>query len=319
MNTPERKPNVVGVVGNEGRFGKKAQSVLEQAFAASGLISIEGTDTNSVNDPIRVAKEFNVLIMATPIEDTVTTDAGYVTELANDGIERVYININSVQNSAREAMIEAAAASDIKVVIVNIHPYFGPASSLENARLVFCGVDVVGPAGEDTSEQEQGATENWRQLLESLAKTLSQAQHGPDAQPMKIVDLSSKSIAVDDDTTVTGARLHDYLAAYSQTPYHILRLRLQQQLGLVSELGLPDLDMAGEKSSMALARQVIEQNPFTAELVNLLPQDRAITKEDIVTFLQTVRQKLEDFTKADTEFNFTTPNVRNLVAWLDQP
>ncbi len=304
----------VGIIGNEGRFGSRMHQILQTVFEGSNWVRISGTDSKSSANTIDAAREYDVLVMATSIENAADTNREYLEALAEDGIQRVYININSVQNSGREALVNTAKKTNTSSIIVNIHPYFGPQTELSDARLIFSGVDCVDGELNEQLDSNQ-ITENWKLLIEHLATTLPKLIQRPDAKPMRVIDLSQKELVVNTGERISGTQLHDYIAALTQAPYHILRLRLQHNPALAASFNLPDLDLTETKSTLSLAEAVVAQNPYAQELNTSLGDP--LSKDTIQKWLREIHTRYDKIVDADPELNFVTNNVKNLFQWLE--
>jgi len=211
------------VLGNKGKLG----SELSRTLAAIRNTEADCADIKT-SEEILIAADADLILSAiTAANQTTQLPKMLASYLASAPEKtRFIVNLNSVQASVRDAVVQELDNPEIvsptkPTVLISLHQMHPPQDfrDLDEKIWVLTDITVLGVTDETDKEiLENQAT----QAVQGILATLPQCYgNNPEAQAT-LVDLRDgyKSEGMD----LSGPEFHDYIAAYYQALFHMVRL-----------------------------------------------------------------------------------------------
>lgn len=268
MNAVSRAPKHVAVLGL-GVFGGPLLAYLQKVLHARGFDihrekdpnvhhESEGRTDSMVSRVIRSEPDCVVLAVS-PLHQQ--THASLVVrsllESPKDTVRSI-VQINSVQSVTRDLLsnvFEEFRSRENPVVLISLHPNHGPAALTSDVEKIWILTDVTVVGGrEDESENIKNC------VKESLDFTVEKMRegHGENGK-IRLIDLTAGCVI--DGKFHEGPELHDFVAAYQQSVYHMVKIMPGVtgsdwfQEHFAHDLGTPELSLS-----------IIHDNPFAKVL-----------------------------------------------------
>ena len=261
----------MAVVGT-GTFGEP----LRQFFSKS-VKDVEGFDKDPVKGDARVDSQEKVVeavgtmdpdcvVMAITADQQETEGVKMVKEMLAKSKDaesdiKVVVQVNSVQSTVRDVMANTLSEDIVEgsrpVVLVSIHPNHpgGPLSS--NQRKIWILTDVTVLGGDE--KQRNKLKESVRNSLVERSGDENLLKVDTEKANILVVDLTEG--LEDGDNKLDGPKYHDYIAAYYQAVFHLVKL-----LPGAQESDWYKSNFAHVKASDDLSRSIVGSNPFMEDV-----------------------------------------------------
>ena len=261
-------PTVIGL----GTFGKPLSLYLERKLEPEQEDRPRHLDKNPALDPEADGTVDNVaarIIQDNPSHLIMAIGAN---EQATEGVEiirrwlaetpadpdriKIALQINSVQSTVRNAIREGIGGivPQSPVAVVSIHPYHGAVNFADPEKQtpekpktwILTGIDVFNPDKGQTEDAENTSMIAY-DYIDTLVARL---------RDVTLVDLSDGH-KMEDGTELNGSEYHDYIAAYYQAVFHMVRLTPG-----IEQSEWYEQNFAHVKASPELSVAIIADNPY---------------------------------------------------------
>jgi prephenate dehydrogenase len=302
------------VVVGLGSFGQPLLKYLEQDFYVSGIDKdpkkdpeADGTLKNVTHRLISADPES--IIMAITSENQATEGVSVLKDLiintqsAPDAVKTI-VQINAVQAPVRTALTEQlphVIKPNQPISLISLHPNHGPEYfNIEKFNSpkywILTNIDIIGDQDQDTKEELQRLSVDY---IDRLVEKLNDHKH----DHIQLVDLTDGY--EDEEVTMTGPEYHDYIAAYYQALFHVVRLTP----GAADSNWFKD-HFRNLKESVELSKLIIKSNPYAKNIMELFQKFMANSTDPqrMLTAAKNVLQHGQ--TKIPRKFDILkTPNL----------
>jgi prephenate dehydrogenase len=294
LNYPE-KMTVVGT----GTFGEPLVQYLQDCL---NTMKIDGIDKDpekgngAIDSEEAVVEKLeiedpDVVVMAISAENQATEGVQMMKEWLGrqcdvSDVIKMVVQINSVQSGVRNALVETLSSEvvheDKPVVVISLHPNHGAAAFENSADKVWIlsGISVLGGVDEDKKDVRQ-----WAGKLVRSAVSQMREVHGEKGK-VQLVDLTGGY--ENGDLLMDGPEYHDYIAAYYQAIFHMVKLIP----GMQSKQWYKD-HFGDVRASDELSEEIVASNPYASELAVRF-QQLAYGNYSVENILSVVWQLLDE-------------------------
>lgn len=257
------------VLGNKGKLGSQIERVFCDLSNREKVVAYDIKSTfGGEYDPKIITQAISqdnpaLLLLAISANKQVDQGVPIVKEwirMTKSG-RKIVVNLNSVQSVVKNAFAEALpdVVDQYKpVVLISLHQNHRPEDfdDLDGKVWILSDVTIFGLSDEEADQIRPQIIERVKDFVAELPKKYENSNYEAE---VTLVDLTAGYTS--EDLTLDGPEYHDYIAAYYQALFHMVKL-----LPNVQETEWYKDFFNHVRATDDLSQSIIEQNPFAKEV-----------------------------------------------------